>query len=238
MESAILIVAALGALGAFSAGIVLLVLYVRASRSEYDDDEPVVYGNLVQCQHCGYMNPINSAVCLNCRRPLPRPRNYQPPPPMSRYPTQPPGSNYAPARSPTPPPPSRFPAGNAVAPPAVPPQYSPPATLAAPVERAPDMPHAWLEGIGGAMLGHRAILAKHDTLVGRSTTCDVQIFDPKVSRKHFLIRFGNSAFFMQDQGSSRGTLINGERVMAQRLHDGDRIDLGDTSLIFHVNHHS
>ncbi|MEJ2362618.1 MAG: FHA domain-containing protein, partial [Gammaproteobacteria bacterium] len=53
-----------------------------------------------------------------------------------------------------------------------------------------------------------------DTLVGRSTVCDVQVYDPKVSRKHFRIRYGNGAFFMQDQQSSRGTLINGERVDA------------------------
>jgi pSer/pThr/pTyr-binding forkhead associated (FHA) protein len=96
------------------------------------------------------------------------------------------------------------------------------------------MPHAWLEGIGGAMLGQTAVLDQTDMLVGRSTACDVQVFDPKVSRRHFLIRFGNGAFFLQDQQSSRGTHVNGERVMAQRVDDGDRIDLGDTSMILHV----
>jgi len=241
VESAILIVAALGALGAFSAGIVLLALYMRASRrSDYYDDEPEVYGNLVQCQHCGYMNPITSGVCLNCRRPLPRPRGYEPPP-ISRHPTQVPGSPYSPAPPAPAPPPAvssppaaRVTATNAAAPRPPAPQ-PPPVVIAAQGERPPDMPQAWLEGIGGAMMGHRAVLAKHDTLIGRSTTCDVQIFDPKVSRKHMLIRFGNGAFFAQDQESSRGTVVNGERVMAQRLHDGDRIDLGDTSLIFHVD---
>jgi pSer/pThr/pTyr-binding forkhead associated (FHA) protein len=97
------------------------------------------------------------------------------------------------------------------------------------------MPRAWLEGTGGAMMGHTAALEKADTLIGRSTSCDVQVYDPKVSRRHFLIRYANGAFFLQDQQSSRGTSINGERVMAQRLQNGDRIELGDTSLIFHTD---
>ncbi len=84
------------------------------------------------------------------------------------------------------------------------------------------------------MIGQRVILQQADTLIGRSTVCDVQIYDPKVSRKHFRIRYGNGAFYLQDQQSSRGTQINGERVMAQKLHDGDRIEIGDTSLVFHI----
>jgi pSer/pThr/pTyr-binding forkhead associated (FHA) protein len=96
------------------------------------------------------------------------------------------------------------------------------------------MPKAWLEGTGGAMSGRRTVIQQADTLVGRSTVCDVQVYDPKVSRKHFRIRYGNGAFFMQDQQSSRGTLINGERVMAQKLANGDRIDIGDTSMTFHI----
>ena len=109
---------------------------------------------------------------------------------------------------------------------------APPPRPADSPDRPVGMPHAWLEGVGGAMLGNTAVLKKADTLVGRSTACDVQIYDPKVSRRHCLIRYGNGAFFLQDQQSSRGTLINGERVMARRLASGDRIDVGDTSVIF------
>jgi pSer/pThr/pTyr-binding forkhead associated (FHA) protein len=39
---------------------------------------------------------------------------------------------------------------------------------------------------------------------------------------------------LQDQQSSRGTTINGEKVTAQKLNNGDRVELGDTSLIFHI----
>jgi pSer/pThr/pTyr-binding forkhead associated (FHA) protein len=106
--------------------------------------------------------------------------------------------------------------------------------VAPPPASNPTMPRAWLEGESGMIAGQRTDLVQTDTLFGRSTQCDVQVFDPKVSRQHFVIRYGNGAFFLQDQGSSRGTLINGARVTAQRLNDGDRIEFGDTSMIFHV----
>lgn len=96
------------------------------------------------------------------------------------------------------------------------------------------MPHAWLEGVGGVIAGQQTVLIQTDTLFGRSTQCDVQIYDQKVSRKHFIIRYGNGAFFLQDQGSSRGTVVNGEKVTARRLDDGDHIEVGDSGLVFHV----
>lgn len=250
MEGIILLIVALGALGAFSAGIVLLFLYFRAGRGEGDGSEPVVYGNLVQCPRCGYMNPIDSAACLNCRAALPRPQSFQPAPPTTSY--APDYSAYRPSTPPlppspaSPPPPRYVPESSAVPQRTVPvvssataPASSTPDAMFAPppvVPAAPGaMPRAWLEGTGGAMMGHTATLEKTDTLIGRSTSCDVQVYDPKVSRRHFMIRFANGAFFLQDQQSSRGTLINGERVMAQRLNNGDRIQLGDTSLIFHTD---
>ncbi len=227
MDGAILLVVAIGALGAFMAGIVLLVLYFRAGRGDHmSQDEPVVYGNLVQCSRCGYMNPLESAACLNpnCRAPLPHPPGYQPPSLRPTYlgdgPPQPaPHYRQAPAAN---------------SPPAPPAPQQPVQPARPPADRPPDMPNAWLEGVSGAMQGKSAILQQGDTLVGRSTVCDVQIFDPKVSRKHFRIRYGNGAFYLQDQQSSRGTTINGQRVMAQKLNDGDRIVIGDTTLLFHV----
>lgn len=243
---------------------VLLYLYFRAGRAEKRGGEPVVYGNLVQCPNCGYMNPLNSAACLHCRQPLPRARAYQPPPPadydVSFRPTLPPqqytppmsgaptSQGYLPpAIAPAAPIAPAVPAAGVVAPAPVGPTV-PAAPLAAPAipgpvpvppnppaELPPGMPRAWFECIGGVLMGHTIFLEKVDTLVGRSTQCDIQVYDPKVSRRHFMIRFSNQTFFLQDQQSSRGTMINGERVNAQKLNDGDRVEAGDTSLIFHIH---
>jgi hypothetical protein len=231
---AILIIVGLMALAAFGAGLAMLALYLRSGRG--GAGEPLVYGNLAQCPRCQYMNPVDSPVCLNCRlefkhkrRPVSHPLPYAPPSvaPPPGYTQEPPRpvqatvaaqGQSAPARPPTPAPPVPQ-AGPSALPPARP---------------AGAMPRAWLDGIAGVAAGQRIPLSQADTLFGRSQVCDAQIYDPKVSRQHFRIRYGNGAFFLQDQESSRGTMINGERVAAQRLNDGDRIDLGDTSLIFRV----
>lgn len=235
MEIVILLVVALGGMAAFLAGAALLYFYLRSGRGDdYYDDEPVVYGNLVQCPHCGYMNPIETAACLSCRRPLPgaagypAPASYASSPSNVRFaPTPAPGINPAPPPAPSPASLERTVLGQRPQP--------VPAPRPQPVASRPaGMPHAWLEGAHGAFQGQTAVLSRPDTLVGRSSVCDVQIYDPKVSRRHFQIRFANGAFFLQDQGSTRGTRINGEQVKAQRLHNGDRIDLGDSGLIFHV----
>ncbi|MBN1565559.1 MAG: hypothetical protein JXA10_17070, partial [Anaerolineae bacterium] len=98
MEGAILFMMALGGLGAFGVGVVLLVMYWRSGRRSIG--EPIVYGNLVQCPRCEYMNPLDSAACLNCQLPLSHQRRAYQPPPSPTYPTLPP--QYA--QRPAPPP--------------------------------------------------------------------------------------------------------------------------------------
>lgn len=205
MELLILAVVALGAFIAFVTGIALLVIYLRASRAP---DRPLYSapsaGGTV-CPRCGTANLPGAPVCIRCGTPLAAmPLRPAMPPPVAA--------------------PGQLRASVPVAPAHVPNAVPLPA----------GMPRAWLEGLGGALGGQRFWLQKADTLVGRSTVCDVQIPDPKVSRRHFMIRFARGAFYLQDQQSAQGTWVNGERVLAQRLHDGDRIAVGDTVLIFHI----
>ncbi|GAB4411087.1 MAG: hypothetical protein Kow00106_05170 [Anaerolineae bacterium] len=206
MELLILLVVALGAFMAFVAGIALLVIYLRASRAPagpvYAPRPRPADGAI--CPRCGAGNPPGTAVCRRCGASLVAASPRPSPPPA------------APAPSPQP----RVVPQAAAA-------YAPGAG-----SRPADMPRAWLEGVGGTVSGQRFGLQKADTLVGRSTVCDVQIPDPKVSRRHFMIRFARGAFFLQDQQSAQGTWVNGERVLAQRLRNGDRITVGDTTLIF------
>ncbi|NLE50902.1 MAG: FHA domain-containing protein [Chloroflexi bacterium] len=233
MGTLIIVVVALGALGAFLIGAVLLYLYFRTGREE-GYNEPLIYGDLIQCPACGTMNPTEAAACLSCRKPLPHMRATVPPAPYVP-PAQPspairpanPAPNPA-AANPAPPKPAPPRPNPSAAPPPIPP-------LNLSRERPADMPLAWLEGRAGAAVGHRDVLRYADVLVGRSTSCDVQVSDPKVSRRHFLVRYANGQFFMQDQQSSRGTKVNGERVMAQRLEDGDQIAFGDSLMVFRVD---
>src|SRR5262245_27922762 len=58
--------------------------------------------------------------------------------------------------------------------------------------------------------------------------------DKTVSRPHAAIVVDDGRFFIEDLGSSRGTLVNGEDVKGmgrRRLSPGDSIQLGDTTLV-------
>lgn len=248
LEGLILLTVAVGAMVAFVLGVALLIMWFRSEPADdYEAIEPQMYGNLVQCPACGRTNPLDSATCRNCGTPLNVPAGYHAPAPPAR--PQPP-SAYGPPPTAAPPPGSTV--RSAFAPP--PESFegtrrasaTPPAAAPQPVAKlrsaepvaangGPEkLPDAWLEGLTGALEGQRMILVQADTLFGRSTGCDKQVPDPKVSRKHFAIRFAQGGFFLQDQGSSRGTFINGKPVKAQRLEDGDLIELGDTTMVFHL----
>lgn len=68
--------------------------------------------------------------------------------------------------------------------------------------------------------------------IGRGNECDIRLQDPMVSRKHAVLVYAQGQWYIQDQGSRNGTLVNGERVGAAPLRDGDKLTMGDTSLLF------
>lgn len=69
--------------------------------------------------------------------------------------------------------------------------------------------------------------------LGRDVTCDIQLFDSEASRSHAEIRIESTGVCeVTDLGSSNGTRVNGNRVERQALASGDRIEIGQTLLIF------
>ena len=72
---------------------------------------------------------------------------------------------------------------------------------------------------------------------GRDVGRDIQIMDPKVSRKHFLIKQTDDrhGFLLLEQDAKNGVYLNGKKVAEATLKDGDRIIAGDTELTFLVN---
>ena len=68
-------------------------------------------------------------------------------------------------------------------------------------------------------------------LIGRYSTIKIQ--DKTVSRQHALLWQENGAWFIQHLGATNPTLLNGIVVTSQSpVHDGDRIELGMTRLVF------
>lgn len=69
-------------------------------------------------------------------------------------------------------------------------------------------------------------------VIGRSQQSKVRLSDPSVSRQHARLRFGGDRWFIQDMKSAGGVFVNGKRVDATALKDGDRVRIGKTEFEF------
>ncbi len=91
----------------------------------------------------------------------------------------------------------------------------------------------------GPLKGLRYDVKEGEFHLGRSTTCEICIPDPGLSRKHCLFTMSESGLSIVDLASMNGTFANGAQIDAtiRPLRVGDRITVGDTSLIVVVARH-
>lgn len=84
--------------------------------------------------------------------------------------------------------------------------------------------------------GERIELTDEPNVIGRLASCRIIISDTNTSRQHAqIVRLG-SGFAINDLGSTNGTFVNGERVIAdRRLADGDIVTVGAVSLRFEAS---
>ncbi len=69
--------------------------------------------------------------------------------------------------------------------------------------------------------------------IGKLPSSHLRLDDPHVSRIHAVIeRSKEGEVFIIDLGSSRGTMVNGQKVNKWKLSDGDEIQLGTTRIVF------
>lgn len=80
--------------------------------------------------------------------------------------------------------------------------------------------------------GEKWLLTEAVTVIGRSKEADIQVADPAVSRKHVELRITPSGVIMTDLGSRNGTLVEGNKVQAATLVDGNQITIGQTNILF------
>lgn len=90
---------------------------------------------------------------------------------------------------------------------------------------------ARLTGIGGELTGE--VFNLMDNLViGRSSSSSIRLHDSTVSRHHARLRCAVNRWYVQDMESAIGTYVNGKRVDAIALNDGDRIRIGKAEFEF------
>lgn len=82
--------------------------------------------------------------------------------------------------------------------------------------------------------GREFDLRKDRLTIGRHRESDVFLEDLAVSRLNTTISHDASgAFILKDENSANGTYVNGERITEHVLQDGDEVQVGQTTLIFH-----
>ena len=109
-------------------------------------------------------------------------------------------------------------------------------TRPARVDAADDTPEiARLFVARGPDRGRAVHLHGQKVTVGRSTSCTLTLVEPRASKEHFRIEWEDGAYVLTDLDSHNGTVINGERIESQVLRDFDRIDLGDTVIVFEAD---
>jgi diguanylate cyclase (GGDEF)-like protein len=71
------------------------------------------------------------------------------------------------------------------------------------------------------------VLLDRPVTIGRDPRAELPLEDDGISRRHCRVFSEDTLFFLEDLGSTNGTLLNGERIEGpRRLRAGDRIYLG------------
>ncbi|MBU8894415.1 hypothetical protein DRW03_31260 [Corallococcus sp. H22C18031201] len=84
----------------------------------------------------------------------------------------------------------------------------------------------------GKDAGKEFVFDQDSVLIGRTSECDVVLYDPGVSRRHCRIFLDGDSYIVEDAGSSNGTVVNGSQATSHPLADGDTLTLGPVTFVF------
>ncbi|WP_115728306.1 FhaA domain-containing protein [Actinomyces culturomici] len=80
--------------------------------------------------------------------------------------------------------------------------------------------------------GEKWLLTEPVTVIGRGTEADIVVNDTGVSRRHLELRITPTGVIATDLGSTNGTFVEGHRIDAATLLDGNQIVIGRTRIYF------
>lgn len=88
----------------------------------------------------------------------------------------------------------------------------------------------------GPCEGQQFSLGNHRlVMIGRDDSCNFQIVDPEMSRRHFQVKYdpSRSGHSLIDAGSANGVFIGGQKIEEEvPLLEGDEIGAGGTRILY------
>ena len=90
---------------------------------------------------------------------------------------------------------------------------------------------AYVVVLAGSDVGNIFKLEQGHTTLGRSPDAEIRLLDDSISRKHARLILTGMSIQVEDLDSSNGTYVNGDRVTRLALNDGDKIRVGDTTIL-------
>lgn len=91
---------------------------------------------------------------------------------------------------------------------------------------------AFLLVLDGPRAGRLHLLGDDDTLIGRNDAADISLADGAVSHDHARVVRRADGYHLIDLNSRNGTLLNGVLIAERKLRKRDRIQIGETALVF------
>lgn len=79
-----------------------------------------------------------------------------------------------------------------------------------------------------------SLKGKKSVVIGRDpNSCDMVISHPSVSRRHCIITYEDGGYYIEDNASTNGVILNGRPLERKsRIFDMDKITIADTSIVF------
>lgn len=93
---------------------------------------------------------------------------------------------------------------------------------------------ATLELLRGDLAERLFFLRQRNYTLGRGRHNDLVLVEPSISKSHARLVFVEGHFFVEDQASTHGVYVDGERVDRARLRSGSELQLGSVTLRFSV----
>ena len=80
--------------------------------------------------------------------------------------------------------------------------------------------------LSGFYEGLEVAIDRERIVIGRGRKADLALAEATISRAHAAIGFDAEGFYVEDLGSTNGTMVNGARIARQRLKTEDEIQMG------------